>query len=258
MLAETREGVLTLTLNRPEAMNAITTRLARELGERLAGEGEHGAIVIRGAGGNFCAGGDFNHVQELRDDPAALRALFEAFSRACTLIGELPVPVLAAVDGAAMAGGFELMQSCDFALVAEDARIGDNHSNHGMIPGGGSTQRLPRLVGPQRALALILTGERLSGAEAVEWGLAYRAHPAAELHNRAAELAQKLAAKDRRALARTKALIREGLERPLAEGLRAEIDATVEQIGGGSAEAEIDAFTAGEAGSRPERAAGRS
>ncbi len=232
VLVAVAEGVCTLTLNRPEAMNAITTGLARELRGQLADGAERAdAIVIRGAGGNFCAGGDFDHVREVGSDPAALRALFESFSEACSLIAELPVPVLAAVDGVAMAGGFELMQACDLSIVAEDARIADNHSNHGMIPGGGSTQRLPRLVGPQRALALILTGDRITGAEAVQWGLAYRAHPAAELHERAAELAAALAAKDREALAAAKALVREGLERPLDDGLRMEIDAVVEHIG---------------------------
>src|SRR4051794_41009511 len=190
VLRETADGVCTLTLNRPEAMNAITTDLAIELGAALAEAArDANAIVIRGAGGNFCAGGDFHHVQEVKDDRAALRRLFESFSAASSSIAGLPVPVIAAVDGVAMAGGFELMMSCDFALVADDARIADEHSNHGMVPGGGSTQLLPRLAGSQRALGLILSGERISGAEAAAWGLAYRSFPADELFDRVAELA---------------------------------------------------------------------
>ena len=126
----------------PETMNAITTELAEELRGALSeGADDAGVIVIRGAGGNFCAGGDFNHLQEIRTDPDALRNLFETFVSTCNLIAELPVPVLAEVQGVAMAGGFELMLSCDFSLVADDARIADEHSNHAMIPGGGSTRR---------------------------------------------------------------------------------------------------------------------
>src|SRR5262245_32155260 len=112
VLATTEDRVCTLTLNRPEAMNAVTTSMAEALRDGLA-EGAEGAdvIVIRGAGGNFCAGGDFKHVQEIRTDPEALRRLFETFGAACDLIAELPVPVICSVEGVAMAGGFELMLS---------------------------------------------------------------------------------------------------------------------------------------------------
>jgi enoyl-CoA hydratase/carnithine racemase len=244
VLRETADGVCTLTLNRPEAMNAITTELAVELGAALVeAANEADVIVIRGAGGNFCAGGDFNHVQEIRDDRAALRRLFDGFSAACTSIAGLPVPVIAAVDGVAMAGGFELMMSCDFALVADDARIADEHSNHGMIPGGGSTQILPRLAGSQRALGLILSGERISGAEAAAWGLAYRSFPADELFDRVAELASRMAKKDSAALAKTKQLIRSGMDLPLSEGLAMERDAVIDHISGGAAEEGISEFT---------------
>ena len=244
LLLEIRDRVAYLTLNRPEAMNAITTELAIELGAAL-GEGadEANVIVIRGAAGNFCAGGDFNHVQAVKDDRDALRRLFESFSGACTSIAGLPVPVIAAVDGVAMAGGFELMMSCDFALVADDARIADEHSNHAMVPGGGSTQLLPRLAGSQRAFGLILSGDRISGAEAAAWGLAYRSFPAAELSERVAEFASRIAEKDRAALAKTKQLIRSGMELPLSEGLAMERDAVIDHIAGGAAEEGISEFT---------------
>lgn len=237
------DGVATVTLNRPEAMNAITTELAAGLERALrAVAADAGAILLRGAGGNFSAGGDFDHLQSVRDDAAALRELFERFSAACAAVGEVGVPVVAAVEGVAMAGGFELMQACDIAVVAEDARIADNHSNFAMVPGGGSTQRLPRLVGRQRASGLILSGERLSGTDAVEWGLAYRAFRPGELQAGARELAAKLAAKDRAALEKTKRLIRDGLELPLAAGLEAEIDVVVEHISGSGGEAGIESF----------------
>jgi enoyl-CoA hydratase len=234
-------GVGRITLNRPEAMNAITTELAGALRDALAGLAQRArVIVIDGAGGNFCVGGDFKALQAIREDPVALRELFMTFHAACALIGELPVPVFAAVEGNAMAGGFELMLASDFAIVREDARIGDNHSNFGMVPGGGSTQRLPRLVGRQRALGLILSGDRLSGREAAEWGLAYRAEPVERFGAAVDELAAKLAEKDPVALARTKATVRAGLELPLSEGLDIELEAVMEHLQGDDAMAAFD------------------
>ncbi len=184
------DGVGWLTLNRPDAMNAVTTELARDLEaalRELAGAAR--VIVIRGAGGHFCVGGDFKAIEPILGDAAALRELFEAFGAACGAIAELPVPVIAAVEGNAMAGGFELMLACDFAVVRSDARIADNHTNFGQIPGGGSSQRLPRLAGRQRALGLILSGDRLSGGDAAQWGLAYRAFEPGEFEAGVASLA---------------------------------------------------------------------
>jgi enoyl-CoA hydratase/carnithine racemase len=233
VITEVGEGIGRLTLNRPEAMNAVTTELAAELERALAALAEEArVIVIRGAGGNFCVGGDFKALEPILGDAAALRELFEAFHGACSLIAELPVPVIAAVEGNAMAGGFELMQACDFALVRDDARIADNHSNFGQIPGGGGSQRLPRLVGRQRALGLLLTGEKISGAQAAEWGLAYRAFPAAGFEAGVGEIAAGLAAKSPAALAGIKALVREGGEQSLDDALALEVDRVVDHIAG--------------------------
>jgi enoyl-CoA hydratase len=151
--------------------------------------------------------------------------------------------VVAAVEGYAMAGGFELMQAGDIVIVRDDAKIADNHSNFGQVPGGGGSQRLPRLVGRQRALAHILTGGRLSGTEAVAWGLAYRSVPAERFDAAVDELAERLAGKSRAALARTKRLVYEGLRRPLAEGLALERQAVLDHLAGDAAGAGIEAFT---------------
>src|ERR1700752_3924953 len=172
------DGVGHVTLNRPERMNAGTIELGRQLEHALSElsiASMVNVIVIRGAGKNFCAGGDVTEVERLRSaGPEQLRTLFDAFRRACDAIAAVDVPVFAAVEGVAMAGGFELMQAADIVIVSDDARIADSHINFGMIPGGGSTQRLPRLVGRQTALGLLLSGERLSGPDAVRLGLAYR------------------------------------------------------------------------------------
>ncbi|MTD44663.1 enoyl-CoA hydratase/isomerase family protein [Conexibacter sp. W3-3-2] len=236
------EGVASVTLNRPDAMNAITVALAREL-EAALRDAAAGAdvIVVRGAGDHFCVGGDYKELTRLQaQGPAAMRELFEAFGAATALIATLPVPVIAAVQGNAMAGGFELLQACDMAIVADDVRLADNHANFAMVPGGGGSQRLPRLIGRQRALAHILTGARIGAAEAVALGLALRAVPRAELDAAAGELAATLAAKDRTALARTKALVHEGLALPLDEGLALERRRVVEHLTSPDA---MDAFT---------------
>jgi enoyl-CoA hydratase/carnithine racemase len=234
-----------LTLNRPDALNAVTVELARALGDglrRLAPEAA--VIVIRGAGGNFSAGGDVAEVARLRAaGPAALAELFECFGRALATIAELDVPVVAAVEGFAMAGGFELAQACDIVIVADDAVLADTHLKFGQIPGGGGSQRLPRLVGRQRAAAHILTGDRLTGRQAVEWGLAYQAVPAPELEGAARTLARRLATRNRDALARAKRLLWQGLELPLADGLARERAEVVDHIMSPAGEAAIAAFT---------------
>lgn len=230
---ECSDRIARVTLNRPDAMNAITIELGEQLERALrSAADEADVILIRGAGGNFSVGGDFKELQRLAAEGAdAMRALFDAFGAACEAIAELPVPVVAVVEGFAMAGGFELMQACDIALVAADAKLSDNHSNFGMVPGGGGSQRLPRLVGRQRALAHMLTGERISGEQAVAWGLAWRAVPAAELDREADELAARLAAKDRGSLAKIKALVNDGLAGSLATGLQNERDVIVDHLG---------------------------
>ena len=234
-----------LTLNRPEAMNAITVALAGALEaglRRLADEAA--VIVIRGAGRNFSAGGDVGEVARLRaEGPVALAGLFEGFGRALATIAELDVPVVAAVEGFAMAGGFELAQACDIVIVADDAVLADTHLRFGQVPGGGGSQRLPRLVGRQRAAAHILTGDRLSGPEAVEWGLAYRSVPAAELESAARALAERLAARSPAALARAKRLVVRGMELPLADGLAWERAEVVDHIMSDAGAAAIAAFS---------------
>lgn len=245
VLTEIDDRIATVTLNRPAAMNAITIDLARELEAALhAAANDADVILIRGAGPNFSVGGDFDALQALRaQGPAALAELFAAFGRACALVGELPVPVVAVVRGYAMAGGFELMHACDLTLVATNAKLADNHSNFGQVPGGGGSQRLARLVGRQRAEAHILTGDRLSGTEAAAWGLAYRAVPDDELDAAADALARQLAGKSRDAQTKTKRLIRDGLTLPLEEGLALERAVVVDHLTGEAAAAGIASFT---------------
>src|ERR1700758_935962 len=228
------DGVGHVTLNRPERMNAVTTELARRLEHVLnvlSTDAAGNVIVIRGAGKNFCAGGDIAEVERLRSaGPEQLRTLFYAFRRACDLITTVDVPVVAAVEGVAMAGGFELMQAADVVIVSDDAKIADNHINFGMIPGGGSTQRLPRLVGRQVALGLLLSGDRLSAPDVVRLGLAYRSFAPQDFDGGLHQFVTKLAGRDRTAVTTIKKLVLGARQRPLAQGLDDEIAAVVAHI----------------------------
>ena len=230
------DGIGRITLNRPERMHAITAELARDLEDalrELSRDPAANVIVIRGAGKNFCAGGDVAEVESLRSaGPQALRTLFEKFRRACDAIAEVEVPVVAAVEGAAMAGGFELMQAADIVLISDDAKIADNHVNFGMIPGGGSTQRLPGLVGRQTALGLLLSGDRLSGQDALRLGLAYRSFAPQDFDIRVDQFVGELAGRDRRAVVAIKKLVAGARPQPQAQGLDDEISAVVAHICG--------------------------
>jgi enoyl-CoA hydratase/carnithine racemase len=246
VLVHQRDGVGYVLLNRPEAMNSVNVELAVQLEEaltRLGADLDVKVIVIRGSAGHFSVGGDFNEVERLRAEGAtALGQLFESFGRACGAIGAIDIPVIAAVEGYAMAGGFELMLAADVVLVRDDAKLADNHSNFGQIPGGGSSQRLPRLVGRQRALGLMLSGNRLSGSQAAEWGLAYQSYPPEEFDAAVELFAASLACKSRAALSAMKRLVYDGAEVSLADGLAQERRQVVEFIAGDAGAAGVEQF----------------
>ena len=243
---EVADRVAHITLDRPEQLNAITVELGRELEAAIraaAGDASVTVIAVRGAGGTFCAGGDFHEVERLRAEGAeGLRPLFEHFGAACRAVAEIDVPVVAVVEGSAAAGGFEFMLAADVVLVHEDARIADNHIRFGQVPGGGSTQRLPRLVGRQQALGLLLSGDRISGAEAHRLGLAYRCWPAGTFEAEVAAFLQTLAGRRRDAVTGIKRLVHTGLALSLSEGLALEMEAVVAHISGEAGGAGVDAF----------------
>lgn len=232
VLAEVDGSVGRITLNRPESRNAISVALAQGLAEAVAKLAPSvDVIVIRGAGGTFCAGGDVAEVNRLREaGREALSGLFESFRAATTAIAAAEVPVVAVVEGHAVAGGFELAQACDVVVAAETAIFADIHARFGQVPGGGGTQFLPRLVGRGRASALILTGDSLTARQALEWGLVYEVHSDADLDAGIAAIVKRLTRGSRAARAATKRLIRDGLEQPLSTGLDAELEAVLDHI----------------------------
>jgi len=234
VLTEVDGQVGRLTLNRPAAKNAISLGLARELGEAVAKLAPAvDVIVIRGAGGTFCAGGDVAEVGRLREaGREALAELFAAFRGATAAIATAEVPVVAVVEGHAVAGGFELIQACDIVIAAETATFADIHAKFGQVPGGGGSQLLPRLVGRMRASAHILTGDSLTARQALSWGLVYEVHAPDELDAAVADLVRRLSRGSRAARAASKRLIREGVEQPLAAGLDLELEAVLDHIMG--------------------------
>ena len=222
---ERANRVATLTLNRPDALNALSLELLREISQAVAEVADDQsvkALVVRGAGRAFCAGADLLFFDTVFADISLLPPYVELLNRCFFQLEELPIPTIAVVHGFALAGGLELMLACDLALVAADARIGDQHANFGLMPGGGSTQRLPRRLGMQRAMELLTTGRWLSGTEAVEWGLALRAAPADALDAELEQLLSGLRTKSRTSLGWIKSITRQGRDLPLRDGVALE------------------------------------
>lgn len=219
------DRVATILLNRPDSLNALSPQLLAELSHAAARAGDDQsvkALVVRGAGRGFCAGADLRHFDRVFDDLSLLPDYVRDLNAALFALEALPIPTIALVHGYALAGGLELMMACDLAIVAEDARIGDQHANFGLIPGGGSTQRLPRRVGMPRAMELLTTGRWLSGVEAAQWGLALRAAPAECLEAELETLLAGLRAKSRVGLGLMKSLARRSQDLPLRDGVALE------------------------------------
>ena len=226
-------GVAAIRLNRPDALNALNPDLISELSDALTVVGrdqEVKALVLRGEGRAFCAGADMIYFETIFAQPVLIPPFLQRMNDCLTQIESLPVPVIAVVHGFALAGGLELMMACDMALVAEDARIGDQHVNFGLMPGGGSTQRLPRRVGMQRAMELLTTGRWLSGSEAVEWGLALRAVPTENLDQELETLLGPLRTKSRAGLGWIKSVALRGQDLPLRDGIAMETMAFAQYV----------------------------
>ncbi|MBM3925378.1 MAG: enoyl-CoA hydratase/isomerase family protein [SAR202 cluster bacterium] len=225
--------VATLTLARPDALNALDPAMARELHDalsRVEATPSLKALIIRGEGRAFCAGADLRYVESVMKEPRKLKPFIELLNGLFFRLEALPLPVIAVVHGFCLAGGLELALACDLILAADDAQMGDQHANFGLMPGGGATQRLPRKVGYQRAMDLMLTGRRLSGAEAAGWGLALRADPADKLDSELQALLDQLRPKSAESLRRIKTAVHHGLDLPLKDGVVQEIESFVDYL----------------------------
>jgi enoyl-CoA hydratase/carnithine racemase len=219
--------VSVITLSRPDRLNAIDWEMLRELDGVLNGLATRQGlccVLLTGAGRAFSAGGDLKSYIELQRDPVAFPQFVADLHRIFGRLRELPVPVVALVNGVTAAGGLELLLNCDFAIVARTARISDGHLNFGQMGGGGVLTLLPRVIGLQRASELIFSGRFLSADEAVDWGLAVRCVEDAELFESGMTFARQVASKSPLSLANAKAVL-QGLwatNGDLSSGLRFE------------------------------------
>lgn len=225
---ETLARVLVVTLNRPEAMNAITTQMGLDLLDlwsRLGADaGDLRCVVLTGAGDRaFCAGGDLKERHGM--DDARWRAQHEIFERAFVALLEVPIPVIAAINGAAYGGGLETALGCDFIHAASTARFALPEVRLGIMPGGGGTQTLARAVGERRAKELILRAQSFDAAQALAWGLVNHVSEPGRVLDDALAAAREIAANAPLAVRQAKKAIHWGLQADLASGYRFEIEA---------------------------------
>jgi enoyl-CoA hydratase len=225
---EPGEGLTLLTLNRPQAANALNTQMGRDLlaffDSVNAAPAREGAIVVTGAGERaFCAGGDLKERNGMTDEQwQDQHLLFERMVRAFLAC---PVPVIGAVNGAAYAGGCELALCCDFIYAAETARFALTEVTLGIMPGAGGTQNLPRAVGERRAKEIILTGRPFTAQEGYIWGMVNRLCPPGQVVDDALETARLIAANAPISVRQAKHAIHYGLQMDLASGMMLEIEA---------------------------------
>jgi enoyl-CoA hydratase len=218
-------GVAVVTIDRPEKRNALSAAVRAELIaalDALRDDDSVRVLVLTGAGERaFVAGADIAEFAERT--PLEQRAAMTG-RRVFDEIAAFPKPVLAMINGYALGGGCELALACDVRVAADTAKLGQPEINLGIIPGGGGTQRLPRLVGTGQAMRLILSGEIIDAAEALRIGLVDLVCPAPELRERTLEMARAMAAKSPVALRMAKAAVRAAAEMPLAAGLAYETE----------------------------------
>lgn len=216
--------VATLTINRPDKLNALNIetrgRMVQELDE-LAKNDDIRVVVITGAGDKaFIAGADISEF-EGRSPVDQYRVMTD--SSVFLAVDRFPKPTIAAINGFCLGGGCELAMACDIRIASEKAKLGQPEINLGLLPGGGGTQRLPRLVGMGAALKLLYTGDFIRADEALRIGLVDEVVPAGDVAARAKELAEAIAAKSPVALRLIKQAVRTSMRTPLDEGLRQEV-----------------------------------
>ena len=222
LIVETHDRVGLIQINRPEALNALSSGLMQELGEALAGfeaDDGIGAMVITGSEKAFAAGAD---ITEMKDKSYMDVYKQDFITDNWEKVADCRKPVIAAVGGYALGGGCELAMMCDFIIAADSAQFGQPEINLGIIPGAGGTQRLIRSVGKSKAMDMCLSGRMMDAEEAERCGLVTRIVPADELVNEALKTAQKIASKSLPALMICKETVNRAYESSLAEGIQFE------------------------------------
>jgi enoyl-CoA hydratase/carnithine racemase len=231
---ETRaDGITTITLARPDAMNALNRAMVDALlaaAHAITHDPSARAVIFTGTGDRaFSAGADLKERAGLGSDEVAAAVAFIAGTTRA--VAEIPVPTIAAMNGAAFGGGLELALACDIRIAASTATMGLTETTLAIIPGGGGTQRLPRLIGLGRANELIFSGRRISAADALAYGLLEEVVTPEELRPRALQMAETIAANGPVAVRAAKEAISRGLELPLTEALSLETELYARTIG---------------------------
>lgn len=223
---EKNEHVAVITLNRPSKRNSISQRMLDEIDTALDRVlvTDCRVLIIKGADGNFCAGADLSLVSKLlADKPNSFSEEFiPRVQQVMNRIEDLPIPVIASVEGYCMAGGFELSLCCDIVYASKSAKLADGHSIYGFLPGSGGAYRLARKAGVNRAKYIAFTGDIFSADEMMQMGLVTRVTEDDKLEAEVAELAQKLSARSPVGLQRMKELIHIADTSDRANGLMSE------------------------------------
>jgi len=218
---EKEENIAIITFNRPDAMNALNNQTRAEFREAIAtvaADDQIKVVVLTGNGKAFVAGSDIKEFNQTTPYVA------HNINRLGEMVEKLEKPVIAAVNGFCLGGGCEIAMGCDIIIASDKARFGQTEINIGIIPGGGGTQRLPRLIGVCRAKELIYTGDIIGADEAYRLGLVNRVVPADQLMPTAKELAKQIAAKSAAALKLAKTAINRGMQTNLESGLKYEYE----------------------------------
>ncbi|MBL7119812.1 MAG: enoyl-CoA hydratase/isomerase family protein [Dehalococcoidia bacterium] len=225
IIFEKKNGVGKITLNRPEVFNALHPNTHTEIRAALKDIEEDEGIrvaIITGTGRAFSAGADLGYIKTILDSPKKIAAYGQIFHDTNAIIESMAKPVIAVINGLCLAGATELMEACDIAIADEAAPIGDGHAVYGLVPGGGSTQRLPRLIPRRKAKELLLTGDSITCREAEALGLINKAVPADKLEEAVNEMTQKLMERSPMASKFIKYAVNRGLEVDLYTGVEIE------------------------------------
>jgi enoyl-CoA hydratase/carnithine racemase len=224
VLSEIKGSTGWLTLNRPDAMNALNREMTVQLGAQLARlkDDDNVRVVVLTANGRaFCAGADLKSV--LKPVEPGEEDMLDIAARVFGQLRHFPKPVIAAVNGLAIAGGMELVLACDLVLAADTARLGDAHANFGVFPGAGGAAVMPRKLPANVAKFLLFTGETLSAADMKGFGLVHDVVAPEQLHEAAQMLAAKLAEKSPAVLRRMKRVANQTSDKSLDDALRDEL-----------------------------------
>lgn len=220
VLYREEEGVAFITLNRPEKLNALSPRVFELLDQyvtQFANASDAKVAVLHGNGRSFAAGADIEHYVDIGS--VQYLDFMQTGNRVQSKFSECVKPVIAAVHGYALGGGLELALSCDFIVAAPDAQLGLPEVTLGLLPGGGGTQRLPRLIGTMRAAQMLMLAQRISGAQAVEWGMALGIGDHPDALAAAVDLANRVAAQAPLPVRLAKVLLRSGADASLDAAL---------------------------------------